>query len=112
MIHEVRAKATKWIAKEGDTPGAWKAMGVGPLRVFKHKETCATRLVLRAEPRGNIVLNKALLAKVDYKADNKTVKLLAAADGGNGLETWILQVKTQEMAEALAKVLESNKPSE
>ena len=111
-IYEVRAKATKWIAKEGDTPGAWKAMGVGFLRVFKHKETGATRVVLRAEPRGHIALNKALLANVDYKADNKTVKLLAAADVENGLETWILQVKTPEMAEALAKVLESNKPSE
>ena len=79
--------------------------------MLKHKETGATRILLRGDPVGNIVLNKSLLAKVNYTADKKTVKLLAAADAGSGLETWILQVKTAEMAEALAEVLESNKPS-
>ena len=111
VVHSVRAKATKFIPKEGDTASSWKPMGVGPLRLLKHKETGAARLVLRADPRGQIVLNKSLLAKVDYKPDNKTVKFLAASDGGNGLETWILQVKTAEMAEALAEVMDSNKPS-
>jgi hypothetical protein len=112
VIHVVRAKATKFIPKEGDTASSWKPMGVGPLRLLKHKETGATRLVLRADPRGQIVLNKALLAKIDYTPDNKTVKFLAASDGGKGLETWILQVKTAEMAEALAEMMDSNKPLE
>lgn len=80
--------------------------------MLKHKETGATRLLLRGDPTGNIVFNKSLLAKVKYTNDKKTVKILAAAEGGNGLETWLMQVKTAEIAEALAKALESNKPSD
>jgi hypothetical protein len=108
-IHEVRAKANEFIPGEGDAPGSWKPKGVGILRVLKHKEMSATRLVLRGDPSGKVILNKSLLAKVNYTADKKTVKFLAAADGGSGLETWLLQVKTEAMAAELATVLEANK---
>ena len=112
IVHEVRAKALKFSPKEegnGDNP--WQTKGLGPLRVLKHKDTKAVRLLLRGQPAGNVVLNKALLGKVNYEATGKTVKLLTASDSGNGLETWILQAKTPELANELAKVLEENKPS-
>jgi hypothetical protein len=112
MLHEVRAKALKFSApKEDDGSNPWETKGVGPLRVLKHKETNATRILLRADPSGTIVFNKGILAQINYQATGKTLKLLTAGEGGKGLETWLLQVKTPEMAEALASVLESNKPS-
>lgn len=104
VVHEVRAKA--FIYKEG----AFRVKGVGPMRVLQHKDTKATRMILRADPNGNIVLNKALISQI-YEAKEKTVKFTAATDGGNGFETWLLQVKTVELAETLAGVFESNKPS-
>jgi hypothetical protein len=109
-IHEVRAKALKFLQGEGgDSSNKWETQGVGPLRVLKHKETGVSRILLRADPRGTIVLNKALLSGVKYEAQKKTVKFLTAGEHGNGIETWLLQVKTEDFAKTLAEVLEANK---
>ena len=110
VIHEVRAKAIKFSPKEeGDSDNPWETKGVGPLRVLKHRENNAARILLRADPSGTIVLNKGILPQVNYEAAGKTLKLLTAGEGGKSLETWILQVKTPELAKELATVLESNK---
>ncbi|KAE9375727.1 hypothetical protein N431DRAFT_370520 [Stipitochalara longipes BDJ] len=111
VIHEVRAKALKYIQKEGGgNSQGWESKGVGPLRVLKHKETGVSRILLRMDPTGLVILNKGILSGVNYESKEKTVKFLTALDKGPGLETWILQVKTPEMAKALAEVLEANKP--
>ncbi|KAL2132164.1 hypothetical protein VTI74DRAFT_4127 [Chaetomium olivicolor] len=122
-VHEVRAKAVKLVTgtDSDDESGSnadkgaakkkspWKVMGVGPLRLLKHKTTGAVRMLMRAEPRGHVALNKAVLPNFAYKADNKYVKVTTASDDGKGLETWMLQVKTPEAAKALAAALEEHK---
>ncbi|OIW29046.1 hypothetical protein CONLIGDRAFT_578158 [Coniochaeta ligniaria NRRL 30616] len=123
VVHEVRAKALKLVVggdSEGDSPGGkaaaaadkknpWKTQGVGPLRFMKHKTTGAVRMLLRAEPRGHVALNKRILPDFNYKAENKYVKITTSNDAGNGLETWMIQVKTKELATALSEALETHK---
>jgi len=87
----------------------WVNKGTGLLRVLKHKETGAPRTLLRMIPGGQIILNKGLLSNFNYQANAKTVKLLTAGSDAK-LETWLVQVKTKEMAEELAGILEKNKP--
>ncbi|RDL39185.1 uncharacterized protein BP5553_03525 [Venustampulla echinocandica] len=111
VLHEVRAKALKFVTPGDGTKGAWETKGVGPLRVLRNKDTKAVRILLRAEPRGTVALNKALLSKVKYEATQKTVRISAISDNGKSMETWVLQVKTPEIAQGLAEVMESNKPS-
>lgn len=111
VVHEVRAKALKYSPKEGGDNNAWESKGVGPLRVLKHKETGVSRILLRMDPTGLIILNKGLLSGVKYEAKEKTVKFLTPLENGAGLETWILQVKTPAFAKALAEILEANKPT-
>ncbi|KAI9742280.1 MAG: hypothetical protein M1818_004180 [Claussenomyces sp. TS43310] len=109
-LHEVRAKALKFFPPKAEGgKSEWIAQGLGPLKVLKHKETGASRVLLRADPSGKVVLNKAVLDQVKYEATGKTIKLLTADDVGKGLETWLLQVKTEAMAKALAGILESSK---
>ncbi|KAL2165728.1 hypothetical protein VTG60DRAFT_3941 [Thermothelomyces hinnuleus] len=122
VVHEVRAKAVKLVtgsdsdddsgsnadkAKKNKSP--WKVQGVGPLRLLKNKTTGSVRMLLRAEPRGHVALNKAILPDFNYKADAKYVKVTTATDDGKGLETWMLQVKTPASAQALAEALEEHK---
>jgi nucleoporin NUP2 len=120
----VRAKALKLVmggdggsdseAGKEKEKSPWKVQGVGPFRILKHKTTGAVRMLLRQEPSGRVAMNKALLPDFSYKvepAGGKYVKLTAAKDAGNGLETWMLQVKTKEAAQALADALEANKGS-
>jgi len=114
VVHEVRAKAVKFVPvqkgdEEDDKKSPWRTQGVGPLRILKNKTTGTVRMLLRAEPRGHIALNKALLPDVEYTAREKTINFAAAKDDGSGLETWVLQVKKPEFARELVTMLESNK---
>lgn len=110
VLHQVRAKALKFEpSKDAGGKNDWVVKGLGPLRVLKNKETGSSRVLLRADPSGTIVLNKGILGNVTYTATGKTLKLLTAGEGGQGLETWLLQVKTPAGAEELAGVLEANK---
>jgi hypothetical protein len=111
ILYEVRSKALQFISPKLDAPSTWKSKGVGILRVLMHNETGRTRVVLRGDPSGFVILNKSLLAGIDYAADKKTVRFGAAADEGSGIETYLLQVKTAELAEELANVLQQNKPA-
>ncbi|KAJ4396691.1 hypothetical protein N0V93_000912 [Gnomoniopsis smithogilvyi] len=120
VVHEVRAKALRHVpvqpdddeevkAKKKATP--WQTEGLGPLRVLKHKTTGAVRILLRTEPSGKVAMNKLVLPNFEYKVDKgvKWLKVTAAKDDGKGLETWMLQVKTNEFAVKLAAALEEHK---
>ncbi|RYP74104.1 hypothetical protein DL770_007664 [Monosporascus sp. CRB-9-2] len=114
ILHEVRAKAIKYVpvtqGEEGGKPESpWRTQGVGPLRILKNKTTGSVRILLRAEPRGHIAMNKTLLADIEYKAKDKTISFAASKDDGSGLETWVLQVKKPEFAIELSTVMEANK---
>ncbi|KAH6652943.1 hypothetical protein BKA67DRAFT_659596 [Truncatella angustata] len=116
VVFDVRAKAMRYVTVDPgeDSPASkspWQTRGIGPLRLLKHKTTGAVRILLRAEPSGNVAMNKALLPNVAYKADKKTVKVMTSNDDGSGLETWVLQVKKPENATELASALESWKAS-
>lgn len=56
-------------------------------------------------------MNKLVLPNFDYKVDKgvKWLKVTTAKDDGKGLETWMLQVKTNEFAVKLAAALEEHK---
>lgn len=113
ILHEVRAKVLKFIPvdkrDEDKQTAPWVTQGVGPLRVLRNKTTGTVRIVLRAEPRGHIAINKTILADMEYKAKDKTINFVAASEDGSGLETWLLQVKKPDFAVELAGVLEANK---
>ncbi|KAE8452924.1 hypothetical protein EG329_013196 [Mollisiaceae sp. DMI_Dod_QoI] len=106
VVHEVRAKALRFETEDGSSK--WVTAGLGPLRVLKHKESSVSRVLLRGDPSGKIILNKGILGNLTYSAEGKTVKFLAS-DDGKDLETFILQVKTPEFAQKLAEVLNENK---
>lgn len=117
VLHEVRAKILKFVPADKDGDGTpkkkspWSTQGVGALRLLKNTETNIVRLLLRAEPRGHIAINRAVLPKMEYKADEKYVKLTTSDEGGEGLETWMIQVKTKDLAKKLAADLEEHKKS-
>lgn len=54
-------------------------------------------------------MNRALMPEMSYKADNKYVKITTSNEKGDGLETWMIQVKTKELAIELAEALEKHK---
>lgn len=120
VVHEVRCKVLKFTpaskdADSGDDKPAskspWSTQGVGPFRLLKNKSSGALRMLVRAEPRGHVVLNRGLLPNVAYTAEAKYVKMTTSNEKGDGLETWMIQVKTADMAKETAKILEEHKKS-
>lgn len=108
VLFEVRSKAVTYDVDEK----AWTTKGLGPLRVLKHKETGRTRIIMRQDPSGRVVLNTALLSGVKYQdAKNKSVKVPIATGAGK-LETYIMKVRDHKQAAELSKILEEYKPSQ
>lgn len=98
--------------KAATSKSPWRVQGIGPFRLLKHKTTGAVRMLLRQEPSGRVALNKAVLPDFNYKTEppaGKYIKLTTANNDGSGLETWMLQLKTKEAAQAVVDALEANK---
>ena len=105
VVFTVKAKAISFdIANK-----SWASKGVGMLRVLKHRETAKSRLLMRQDPSGKIVLNAALLGTINYEyVLTKKVKMAVATDAGK-LSTWMIQTGKDEDASELARILEAEK---
>merc|ERR1712000_87662 len=79
-LHEVRAKVLKFVSPED-----------------------------AAETRGHVALNRSVMPDFTYKAEEKYVKITTGNATGDGLETWMIQVKTKDLAKALADKVEEHK---
>lgn len=105
VLFAVKAKAMCFDA----TNKSWPSKGVGVLRVLKHRETAKTRILMRQDPSGKIVLNTALLTTMKYEyVRSKSVKMAVATDQGR-LSTWMLRTGKDEDAVELARILEAEK---
>ena len=105
VLFEVKAKALSFDYEKK----TWVGRGIGLFRILKHRETRKTRMLLRQEIVGKILLNSALLSAMKYEhASNKSVKLAVAEDNGK-LATWMIRVGKDEDAQKLASLLEENK---
>lgn len=101
-IYEKRAKAYELVDKQ------FKVLGVGPLRLLKHKTTGKTRLLLRADGSGRVILNTALKKEITYKAEESQVRVLDIKSDGTPT-TYLLRVKTKADASELSSKLEELK---
>ena len=105
ILFEVRAKALMYDNEKKE----WPIQGLGPLRVLKDRKTRKTRILLRQDPSGRIVLNAALMSGMSYDYSKpKGVKMGVATDDGK-LSTWMIRVGKDDDATRLSSVLEGNK---
>lgn len=105
VVMQVKAKALKWDAASS----SWASKGVGPLRVLKNRLSQQTRVLLRQDPSGRIVLNFALSKSFTYESSqSKTVRVPIVSDSGK-IESWMIKVGDDDDAKKLASALEENK---
>ena len=105
VVMQVKAKALKWETKTS----TWAIKGVGPLRVLKNRESHQTRVLLRQDPSGRIVLNFPLSKSFTYESSqNKAVRVPIVGESGK-IESWIIKVGIDDDAKNLASALQENK---
>ncbi|GIK05915.1 hypothetical protein Aspvir_010029 [Aspergillus viridinutans] len=103
IVIETRARALQI------KPGAgWESQGVGYLRVLKNRNTSRSRIILRADPSGKVVLNTALLKDIKYTINANSVQFLVPQAEG-APEQWAVRVKGKEEAERLHSAIKKSK---
>jgi hypothetical protein len=103
VVFEVRARALKAIPGSG-----WAGQGTGVLRVLKHRISGRSRVLLRADPSGKVILNAALVRQIYYKLSGSSVQFLVPGVSRQ-LERWAIKVREQENAVQLAATMENCK---
>lgn len=105
VLFTIKAKALIYDAEKRSWPGK----GVGMLRVLKHRDSNKTRILMRQDPSGKIVLNASLVSTLKYQFSSpKGVKMAIPTETGK-LSTWLVRVGKEEDAIELAKILEAEK---
>lgn len=115
-LWEGRSKALMYVNQEAAqgtkmTPNDWNSMGVGLMRLLKDKTTGRTRVVFRVEPSASILINSHLVEGVTYEnvPSTKSGAVKGALFYKGSLNRWVFKLKTPEMGEELAKIMEDNK---
>lgn len=125
IIHSVKAKVYTLNKEEG----SWKDLGLGMLKVKRHKETGARRLLLRNSSTGKVAIvsqfrrlrlyphvghsclfqNFRLYSGMNPTVAKQVVSFMGHDDKGKGLP-FRLRVKTEPAAQELKDVLEEGLP--
>ncbi|KAK9386461.1 hypothetical protein V1515DRAFT_622423 [Lipomyces mesembrius] len=101
-------KAEAKDGKKADIQDGFVTIGLGPYRVLTHQKTNKTRILVRADGSGRVLLNIGLRKNVEYSATDTSVRILDFIDGGKGV-TYLLKVKTKADAEKLKDILQERK---
>lgn len=86
VAFECRARAFKLAT-------GWVSQGTGVVRLLKHPGTGRSRIVLRADPGGNVILNTLLRKDFDYGRANSSVQFMVPQPGLEKPEHWAIRVK-------------------
>ncbi|KAG5188755.1 hypothetical protein JKP88DRAFT_303632 [Tribonema minus] len=108
-LHEVRAKLFKLDTKDGEKANV--DLGVGVLRLTKHRATDLRRMVMRNDI-GKVMLNAQVYAGMKFKGDARSsaVKFTAPQESSGELAVYTLRVKKGGLTELMDK-LQSMVPS-
>jgi hypothetical protein len=83
----------------------WTSQATGPVRLLKHPVTGRARIVVRAEPSGNVVLNTLLKKELVYSMTTNSVQLMVPVEGGTASQ-WAVRVKREKLDEFFKLVQE------
>ena len=115
-LYEVRAKASIWLEdkedEDGKKVGGWETRGLGPFRILKNTTTRKTRMLMRSDPVGRIILNSSLVKDFKYDAPTKSTCRLPMLSATQKLENWVIKVGKDADAGKMAEILEANKEDE
>lgn len=101
-MHEIRSKAFKMVRNEGKSE--WKDLGVGMLRLKKHKETDSRRMLLRNSSTGKITVNFLLYHGMNVTVAKNVVSFIGHTEGTS--TPYRIKTKTEEQAKDLKSALD------
>jgi len=103
--HSIRSKVYRFQKKEPDAEGKWIDIGIGILRLKKHKENGGRRLLMRNSSTGRVLINFKMYAGLAPKMTSNTIVAFTGHEAGAPVN-YKLRVKTPEDATQLKDALE------
>ncbi|KAJ7141472.1 hypothetical protein C8R44DRAFT_867092 [Mycena epipterygia] len=103
-VHSARIKAFR-MHKTEDGGNGWLDIGIGILRLKKHKETSARRLLLRNSHSGKIQINFALYSGFKVSQSKKSLTFVGH-DETSKAQTYSLRFRSEEVAKEFNGFLE------
>jgi len=106
--YTAKAKVFKFTTDREGSP-TWSEMGIGMLRLKKHKETNARRVILRSSITGKIIINFRIYPGLHPKRTAKTVAFTGhITSPGKDTQTaqYRLRVGTEAAAIEMAEAIE------
>ncbi|KAH9083478.1 hypothetical protein EDB83DRAFT_2309457 [Lactarius deliciosus] len=106
--YTVKAKVYKFTMDNEGAP-SWAEMGIGMLRLKKHKVTNARRVILRSSTTGKIIINFRIYAGLQPKRNAKAVAFtghITSPDKETQTVQYRLRVGTEATATELAEAIE------
>ncbi|KAF5370587.1 hypothetical protein D9758_001823 [Tetrapyrgos nigripes] len=101
--HSIRLKAFR-LKKADEGAAGWAELGTGLLRLKKHKQTGARRVLLRNSSTGKVIINFNLYGGLNPSQTKKTVMFVGHE--GETSQTYNVRMKTEEQAAELKNALE------
>ncbi|TID29933.1 hypothetical protein CANINC_001444 [Pichia inconspicua] len=104
LIITKRSKVTKFNPESK----SYDNVGLGELKVLKNKETGKSRILVRSEGSGNVILNILVLKEMKYDIMGKKNNMIRvpSVNVDGGLETYLLMVKTPNDANEVLEKLQ------
>ncbi|KAF7715829.1 Uncharacterized protein PECH_006000 [Penicillium ucsense] len=99
VVFECKARAFKLAT-------GWQLQGTGILRLLQHPGTKRARVVLRADPGGNVILNTFLKKDLDYTRQGNSVQFLVPRADQAQPEHWTVRVNAQSIEKLHPKMQE------
>ncbi|KAI9442179.1 hypothetical protein H4582DRAFT_2201105 [Lactarius indigo] len=106
--YTVKAKVYKFTTDSEGAP-SWAEMGIGMLRLKKHKVTNARRVILRSSTTGKIIINFRIYTGLQPKRTGKTVAFtghITSPDKETQTVQYRLRVGTEATATEMAEAIE------
>ncbi|KAK9452177.1 uncharacterized protein V1518DRAFT_444673 [Limtongia smithiae] len=105
---EKKAEALNDEGKSGEFKSGFEGIGVGPLRILHNPKTSKSRIIVRSDGVGRILLNVWLRKNQTYTAQASSIRILDFQEGGKAV-TYSLKVK-QDQAEEIARIMNEQRP--
>lgn len=106
--YTLKAKVFKFTTDREGAP-TWSDMGIGMLRLKKHQETNARRVILRSNTTGKIIINFRIYPGLQPKRTGKTVAFtghITSPEKDTQSVQYRLRVATEAAATELVEAME------
>lgn len=110
LFESDKVKSSRYeIDPSGKKSPAWATQGIGPIAILKDQTSGVTKILMKKEPSGGIVINTRLMASTKYEPIGKRARFGIFNAATSKMDQTIIQLGSEEEATNFVQVCEEHK---